>query len=865
MAGAEELRSRPLMRAGALVYLYRRRLRVHAVQETLAGLGVAIGVALVFATIVAASSIAGSADEVVRAVIGPASLQLRARGSAGFPESVLREVQRLPGVKQAAPLLEQTATITAASGRRVTVDLAGTDTSLVVLDGLAHTLPTSTLSTGGIGLARSTAHALGMAQADTQAGAHAATGADVSLSLGGRVAALRVSAVLGPETFGALSQARVAVMPLAQLQRLAGLPRRITRVLVQTRPGAQRAVGKELTALVKGRLDVVAADQDVDLLRQALHPSDEASAFFAAVSALLGLLFALAALLLTVPERRRAIADLRLNGAKRSAIAQLLLFQALALGLAASILGVLCGYVLSLGAFAQSTGYLAEAFTLGSRTIVGTQPLEIALLGGVLATCLASAAPLIDLRPGRTLDAIYRHDGAPGNALTAGADRLLGAGAGVLLAAASILFATTSSHALLACALLALATVLSVPFAFAAVLRGAAALARRRPRLTLLPVALSSLRATTLRSLALAATGGLALFGSIALGGARGDLMRGIERFARSYSSDAQVWVGNPGDNQAVVALRAGGLARRIANVRGVARVSAFAGGFMALGDRRVWVIARPPGAAHHALESQIVQGSAPSALRRLAQGGWIAVSKQIAEEHHTGVGGSLQLPTPSGPARLRIAATTTNLAWSPGVVFIGSTDYARLWRSDAPSAFGVTLSPGVGETSARRAIQRALGAGSGLEVLTAREREARIDALTSEGLAHLDDISTLLEIAAILALAAALTSAIWQRRTALAGLRLAGVRPRRLRLILLVESALMLGAGCATGALAGIYGQLVIDGYLGRVTGFPLARFGAGLRPLEIPAVVIAIVLTIVAVPGWRASRVSPRIALDE
>jgi putative ABC transport system permease protein len=865
MAGAEELRSRPLMRAGALIYLYRRRLRVHAVQETLAGLGVAIGVALVFATIVAASSIAGSAGEVVRAVTGPASLQLRARGGAGFPESVLREVQRLPGVKQAAPLLEQTATIAAASGRRVTVDLAGTDTSLVVLDGLAHTLPTSTLSAGGIGLARSTAQALGIATAGTPMNAHTPTSTQVSLSLGGRVSRLRVSAVLGPETFGALSQARVAVMPLAQLQRLAGLQRRITRVLVQTRPGAQRAVGKELTALAKGRLDVVAADQDVDLLRQALRPSDEASAFFAAVSALLGLLFALAALLLTVPERRRAIADLRLNGAKRSAIAQLLLFQALALGLAASILGVLCGYVLSLGAFAQSTGYLAEAFTLGTRTIVGTQPLEIALLGGVLATCLASAAPLIDLRPGRTLDAIYRHDGAPGNALTTGMDRMLGAGAGVLLAAASILFATTSSHALLACALLALATVLSVPFAFAAVLRSAAALARRRPRLTLLPVALSSLRATTLRSLALAATGGLALFGSIALGGARGDLMRGIERFARSYSSDAQVWVGNPGDNQAVVALRAGGLARRIAHVSGVARVSEFAGGFMALGGRRVWVIARPPGAASHVLESQIAGGSAPVALRRLAQGGWIAVSEQIAGEHHTGVGGSLELPTPSGPARLRIAATTTNLAWSPGVVFIGSTDYARLWRSDAPSAFGVTLSPGVGETSARRAIERALGTGSGLEVITAREREARIDALTSEGLAHLDDISTLLEIAAILALAAALTSAIWQRRTALAGLRLAGVRPRRLRLILLVESALMLGAGCATGALAGIYGQLVIDGYLGRVTGFPLARLGAGLRPLEIPAVVIAIVLAIVAVPGWRASRVSPRIALDE
>ena len=55
-----------------------------------------------------------------------------------------------------------------------------------------------------------------------------------------------------------------------------------------------------------------------------------------------------------------------------------------------------------------------------------------------------------------------------------------------------------------------------------------------------------------------------------------------------------------------------------------------------------------------------------------------------------------------------------------------------------------------------------------------------------------------------------------------LATLRLSGVAPRRLRLILLVESALMLGAGCVTGAVAGIYGQVVIDGYLAHVTGFP-------------------------------------------
>ncbi len=150
------------MRPHALVYFYRRRLRVHAPQELLAGLGVAIAVALVFATLVAGASIAGSAGEVVHAVIGPANLQLRTRAAGGFDERLLARVERLPAVRQAAPLLEQTATIAGPHGRRLTIDLAGADTSLVVLDGLAHTLPIATLAPGGIGLSSRTAQAVGI-------------------------------------------------------------------------------------------------------------------------------------------------------------------------------------------------------------------------------------------------------------------------------------------------------------------------------------------------------------------------------------------------------------------------------------------------------------------------------------------------------------------------------------------------------------------------------------------------------------------------------------------------------------------------------------------------------------------------------
>ncbi len=849
------------MRPYALVYLYRRRLRVHAAQELLAGLGVAIAVALVFATTVASGSIAGSAGEVVHAVVGPATLQIRARGSDGFDQGLLARVEALPGVKQAAPLLEQTATILGPHGTRVTVDLAGTDASLVFLDGLAHTLPVSALSPGGIGLSRSSAQQLAIA---TTRG-HATPPTDVTIELRGEATRLRVSAVLGPEAFGALAQAQVAVMPLAQLQQLAGLHGRITRILVQPAPGHEAAVRAELQRLAGATLTVARSDQDLSLLRQALRPSDQASAFFAAISAMLGFLFAFNALLLTVPERRKAIADLRLNGVKRSAIVQMHIFQALCLGIAASLVGLFAGYLLSLGVFHQPTRYLAEAFTLGTHTSIGLRPLLFSLLGGALATCLASAVPLLELRRGRALDAVYSENGVPGNALSHDAQVRLGIAAACLLALTTALFVLEPSLALIACAVLALATVLIVPLILVGVMRAAGELAEHRQTLTILAVALTSLKATTLRSLALAATGAVALFGSVALGGSREDLLHGIGGFAHSYAADADIWVANPGDNQATEDFRSATDATRIAQIPGVASVQSFQGGFLQVGDRRVWIIARPPGADSHVLASQISTGDLSTTLRHLAGSGWIAVSEQIAEEHHLAVGGVLALQTPTGEARFKIAATTTNLAWSPGVIFMSSADYQRHWASALPTALGVALRPGASPEAVQRAISRTLGPSSGLEVSIAHAREARIDALTSEGLSQLGEISTLLLVAAILAMAAALSSAIWERRVSLAALRLTGATPYRLRRILLVESGLMLGAGCVTGAVSGIYGQVVIDGYLAHVTGFPVAGLGASWRPLEIFVLVIFVVMAIVAIPGWLASRVSPTLALNE
>jgi hypothetical protein len=74
-----------------------------------------------------------------------------------------------------------------------------------------------------------------------------------------------------------------------------------------------------------------------------------------------------------------------------------------------------------------------------------------------------------------------------------------------------------------------------------------------------------------------------------------------------------------------------------------------------------------------------------------------------------------------------------------------------------------------------------------------------------------------------------------------------------------------MLGAGCLTGAVVGIYGQLVIDRYLRHVTGFPVASAATAARPLEVFTVVLAAALALAAIPGWMASRVPPALALRD
>ncbi len=411
---------------------------------------------------------------------------------------------------------------------------------------------------------------------------------------------------------------------------------------------------------------------------------------------------------------------------------------------------------------------------------------------------------------------------------------------------------------------LAIASVCMVPAVLNAVIRLITPVSERM-RGSMLALAVVELRATATRSIALAAVAAVAVYGSVAIQGTRADLSRGLHAAIVQFLGTADIWV-TTGDNVFTTdSFHANGALAKIARVPGVASARIYQGGLLNVGDHRLWIRARPPGDSVVLQLSQLLEGGFVRASRLIRQGGWAAISAGFASERGLHVGDSFSLPTPTGSERLGVAAVTTNTGWPSGALTISTVDYQKYWQTTDPAAIEVNLKPGVSPAAGRRAVRAAISPRPGLWVQTRAQREAQFDASARQALRILGEISTLLLVAAALAVAFALSAAIWQRRGRLASLKTQGFNSRQLWRSLLLESAVVLAVGCADGAILGIYGHALAGRWLKLTTGFP-APFSLGEVGLLLTiALVGAIALSVIALPGFSAARVSPEVSFQE
>lgn len=839
------------LRLRNVLSLYWVRLRDRWLQELLAVAGIAVGVALLFASQVANTSLSGPVEQLTRGIVGDSQLQVVTRGPDGLPERAFDDIARLPGVRRAAPILQAQANLVGPKGSQ-SVTLFGADPRIVRLRGslLQGFSADDASQQQALILPTWIARELGARFGDT-----------IKLQIGGRTVPTQV-AVAGRGEIGVLSDTTIALAPLDHLQRLTGLRDRVSRILVEAEPGSTAAVDDALRRVANGRFDVTPANHEAQLFGKAAEPISQATTISSVVSALVGFLFAFCAMLVTVASRRALAIDLRLDGYTPRRVVGVLLLDAAVLGAVASAVGLALGELLSRRGFGTDVSYLAGAFPLGDQRIVTASSVVIAVGGGMLAAALGVLAPLRSVVFARVPD--RDADGA----VTGGRSRsavVMPAAGLVCLAVAVVITAAAPGIALVGLIALGLSLVLLVPTMLAGVIGALTWLSARRSRVVVsVQLALPQLNAPEwrARTLAIATTGAVAVFGAVALQGARLNLQDGLFGVAPQLNESADLWVlpQGAGDLFGTTPVPASAVAtlRRVPGVRDVALYRA---GFLDVANRRVLVFGPPAVARAVVPAAQVREGDRRALAERMRAGGWATVSRALADDLHVGVGDRFTLPSPV-PTTLRVAAITTNLGWTGGAVFLNADDYARAWRTRAVGAYEVRLDPGVDPAVARARVATALGGpSSALRVETRAARSERQQTVIGSGLSRLRQVASLTLFAAILAMAAAMAGLLWQRRPTVARQKLDGHATGVMWRSLLTESAVLFGTGCLAGALFGLLGQVLFSRGLETISGFPVE---VGVR-LGIAAISLALVtgaaLVVVAIPGYLVARVKPSL----
>lgn len=836
------------MRLSAVLYLLRARLRARAVlvQEVFALLGISIGVALLFSSQVAHTSLSQSVTQLDKQLVGEAQFQLDSRSPSGFDEPLLGQIRAVPGVRDAFPLLEQEVSVVGPKGR-ASVDLIGADPYFARSGrSLRRRLAANpALSLLAVALPSPMAHTIGARERQ-----------QIELEVGDRTVGTRLGVTLGEGEIGGAINSPVALAYIHYAQRLTGMQGKLTRIFVGAAPKREHTVGMALSRLARANaINLEPADYDVRLFSTAVAPEGDSERLFSAISALVGFMFALNAMLITVPARRRLIEELQLQGATRSMLAQILLFDAAVTGVLACVIGLALGDLLSIAVFHPTPGYLAFAFPVGNGRIVTWQSASLAIAAGLAAALVGVLWPLHEAlqRTPRSANAAASHRRKSTLArLTVGV---------LCLAVTAVLPAVSDVGEVVGNIVLIVALVCLLSLLF----DGSVALFDRVQRpLNTVASALTSIELQTphtrVRSLAIAVTAAVAVFGAAEFQGIQHNLMNGLKVSAHGIDAGAQVWVSPRGEANALLTTPfEDTYSHTLSRLPGVEAIGLYRGGLLDWGSRRLWVLAPPRSSPQPIPPSQIISGDPTVAARRLRSGGWAVLSRALAGEHHWRLGQAFELPAPR-PMVLRVAAISTNLGWPPGTIIMSAADYARAWESQDPSAYEIQATPGTPITTLRSEVRRALGTQAGLVVETSSERDQLHSTQAAQSLSRITQIRLLVLIAAVLAVATTIGAMIWQRRELIAFMKVDGYRQGLLWRWLLCESAILLTIGCSIGAVFGLYGEYLGSHFLANVTGFPIIYNVHVAGTLMSVALVILTAVAVTAIPSYLVARVPPR-----
>ena len=833
----------------SLTGLAWRSLRARPLRAFLSTVGIALGVAVLFAGLATNAGIDASVDGTVRGLLGRADLRVAAFGEGGLSAETVRTIGSTPGIAVAAPALERRTYLQAAVPGAVGAALPPPVTVLGVdpaTEALLHDLPLIAGSPLADPDESSALITQGLAEQD---GLH--LGSPVTVQGAGDPVTFRVVGILageGPIT-GAFG--RTMVVPLRTAQAAFGQTG-VTRVDIGLAEGADTsAVSRDVESRLVTEPYVLSSPRDLAVtLRASTVDFQATTALIAAIALFVGAFLIFNTLSMTVGERIREVGLLRAAGATRGQVTWFMFAQALVLGIVGSLLGLAIGALLA-------AGMVAYVGTIGSVTLarpaLPPEALIVGFLVGLMVTLAAAIEPArragriqpvealktrLDLPSGqrtrlRWLAAVFVAVALVGVIVwPRGAD-----GAGVI-------------QALVVYAILLIATML-IPFVLPATARIAGA-----PFAVLLRFEEQLARSSVVRDQSRTAL----TLGGLTVGLAMIVALGGVGQHARAA---AGAWIADviPGE-LVMTSIRPIGTEEGVAEaltaaVPGVARVSPI--GTFDIALKGVRTDAAAVVGADMATDGRLTftAGDRAAALAALDVGGAAIVPAGLATSLSLSVGQTIALPTADGRVlEVRIAGIVErSLPGSGGeAVLVGWGDATNALGLAGADAFAVRFAPNA-PPAARDALRTAANAYA-LEIVPLD----RIGGAINDALARIFGLFDALAIVAVLiatlGVVNTLTMNVIERVREIGLLRAVGMTRRQVWRSVAVEAGIL---GLA-GAILGIVVGLAVGAAMVLLAG---GRLDVGAR-VPWPTVGLTIILGVVvamlaaAYPAYLASRLS-------
>lgn len=360
-----------------------RELRRRPLRTTLTFLGIVIGVAALVSIMITVETTRRAYGDMYASLAGRAALEVRTVDDGGIDAGLVGTVKNVEGVRHAVPVVQIPAVLLGPKGRSIVITI-GIDPAQddAVRDIELRSGRPLAPDTDGVLLDAAFADANGLGVGD-------------EIRLLTRTGGTRapVAGLIEPGPTSAFQAGAIVLMPLVAAQQRFGFEGKVTAVQLVLEDDDDLAD-------VRGRVaDVIPPGHDVAppamraaVTKETLASTEKALQSFSVMSLVAGAFIILNTFLMNLGERRRQLALLRALGATRGQVFRWLSREAFVLGVAGTLVGLACGWMMAGGMLRGMEGIMGTTL---SSVRPGVLPF---VLGGVLGPSMALLATFVPAR-----------------------------------------------------------------------------------------------------------------------------------------------------------------------------------------------------------------------------------------------------------------------------------------------------------------------------------------------------------------------------------------------------------------------------------------------------------------------------------